>query len=216
MHTRKNPEMRKLLLSYGATEKKRDWDDLGKLIEDRKFEEFERRFRTGVSPEVLNAAYWGEGILAGPAGSGDREVIEVLMRCGARVPEMSKWGRYYYFKHYEIAKLLIENGMNPNHHTWHNVTLLHDMAHAGDLDKARLLLDHGANIDAIDEEYQSTPLGFAARWGNREMVQLLLDRGADPELSGAPWSRPLVWAETKSHPEIAADIRTAIGKRGSK
>jgi uncharacterized protein len=39
------------------------------------------------------------------------------------------------------------------------------MAFTGDLQKVRLLLDHGADIDAIDEEYRSTPLGYAARWG---------------------------------------------------
>ena len=47
------------------------------------------------------------------------------------------------------------------------MTLLHDMAHEGDIPKAMLLLDHGADINPIDEEYQSTPLGMAARWGRR-------------------------------------------------
>ena len=48
--------------------------------------------------------------------------------------------------------------------------------------KARLLLDHGADINTIDEEYRSTPLGCAARRGQKEMVELLLERGADPNL----------------------------------
>ena len=75
-----------------------------------------------------NAACWGEGILAGLANRGNRAMIELLIRYGARVPDVSKWGRYYYFKHTEIARLLLENGMNPNHMNWHHVTLLHDMA----------------------------------------------------------------------------------------
>ena len=46
------------------------------------------------------------------------------------------------------------------------MTLLHDMAQSGDIAKAGLLLEHGADIDAIDDEYRATPLGMAARWGN--------------------------------------------------
>jgi len=86
---------------------------------------------------------------------------------------------------------------------------LHDMAFTGDLQKARLLLDHGADIDAVDEEYRSTPLGYAARWGRREIVAFLLERGADVNKSGAPWATPLAWARKKNYPEIEADLRQA-------
>jgi len=60
------------------------------------------------------------------------------------VPGVSKWGREYYFKRYDIASFLMQAGMNPNHMTWHHVTLLHDMAQEGNVAKARLLLDHGS------------------------------------------------------------------------
>ena len=92
--------------------------------------------------------------------------------------------------------------MDPNTMSWHHVTLLHDAAWTGWADRARLLIDHGADLNAVDEEYQSTPLGFAARFGNVEMVELLLDAGADPGLSGAEWSKPLVWAERKGHRSV--------------
>jgi ankyrin repeat protein len=59
------------------------------------------------------------------------------------------------------------------------------MAQKGFIDKARLLLEHGAFIDPVEEEYQSTPLGMAARWGHADMVRLLLDYGADRQLAGA-------------------------------
>lgn len=208
-HTRNNPEMRRLLLEYGAHEEPRAMEELARLIDDNKLDELEERLKQRGALDNQDVACWGEGILAGPANRGNRPLIELLMRYGARVPDVSKWGRYYYFKHTEIARLLLENGMNPNHMNWRHVTLLHDMAQEGDIEKARLLLDHGAEIDAVDEEYRSTPLGFAARWGHREMAALLLERGADPNKSGAPWSTPLAWAHKKGHTEIEADLRRA-------
>ncbi|KAF7164220.1 hypothetical protein CNMCM5623_008885 [Aspergillus felis] len=48
----------------------------------------------------------------------------------------------------------------------------------GNTEAIRLLLDHGANITASDDE-GSTALHFAAESGNHEAVQLLVDKGAD-------------------------------------
>ena len=208
-HTRESPEMRELLLAYGAVEEVRPFEDLAKLFDDNNLEELEQRLKERGGLEGQDIASWGEGILAGPANRGNREMIELLIRYGARVPDVSKWGRYYYFKHTEIARVLLQHGMNPNHCNWHHVTLLHDMAQEGDIERAKLLLDYGASIDVIDEEYRSTPLGLAARWGQREMVAFLLARGADPNRSGAAWSTPLAWALKKGHTEVAEDLRKA-------
>lgn len=154
-------------------------------------------------------ACWAEGILSMPANRAFRQMLELLLRLGACVPDVAKWGRAYYFKHYDIAAFLLERGMNPNHVNWHRTTLLHDMAWEGDVRKAVLLLDHGADIDAIDDEFRSTPLGIAARWGRREVVKLLVDRGADPNRAGASWATPLAWAVKKGHSDIAAVLRSA-------
>jgi len=145
---------------------------------------------------------WAEGVLMMPANRRNRALLEVLLLHGARVPLMSKWARFYYFKHDDIATFLMERGMSPHHRTWHGVTLLHDMAQNGDVAKARLLIDHGAELDVIEAEYRSTPLGLAARWGRRPLVELLLTRGANPNASGAAWSTPLAWARKKGHTEI--------------
>jgi ankyrin repeat protein len=96
--------------------------------------------------------------------------------------------------------------MSAGHMNCHRTTLLHEMARLGAIGKARLLLDHGADINAVDEEFRSTPLGFAARWGQRSMVTFLLERGADRTLSAAPWATPLAWARKKGHADIARDL----------
>ncbi|MDF2188039.1 ankyrin repeat domain-containing protein [Paraflavitalea sp. CAU 1676] len=153
--------------------------------------------------------FWSEGILTMPAKDGNYPMIELLMQYGAVVPKVLKWAQFYYLERYEQAAFLLERGMDPNTMSWHHVTVLHDMAQKGELEKAQLLLKHGARLDDIDDEYQSTPLGLAARWGQAEMVELLLDSGADPNKSGAPWSTPLAWANHKGHVHIGNLLRAA-------
>lgn len=145
---------------------------------------------------------WGDGILAGPANEGRHDIIALLLKYGARIPTVSKWAPEYYFKHAATAAFLLENGMNANHMNWHRFTLLHHMAAKGEIEKARLLLDHGADINAIDDEYRSTPLGVAARSGQRTMVEFLLSRGADVAAAGAPWAVPVSWAERKGYGDL--------------
>jgi len=103
----------------------------------------------------------------------------------------------------------MDNGMDAHHMSWQHVTLLHDMAQRDNVPKARLLLDHGADIDAVDEEYRSTPLGLAARWGHSKMVAFLLERAADPNKAAAPWATPLAWARQKGFASIAGDLERA-------
>ena len=143
----------------------------------------------------------------GPASAGDHELLALLMRLGAKVPRVTKWAPYYYFKHEATARFLLEHGMDPDHMNWHRLTLLHHMAAEGEVGKARLLIEYGATLDAIDEEYRSTPLGVAARRGQRKTVEILLDAGADPSLAGAPWATPLAWAAKKGHDEITSLLR---------
>ena len=67
-----------------------------------------------------------------------------------------------------------------------------------------MLLDHGAKLDARDTLLKSTPLGWACRWGRRELVELLLKRGAPvDEPDSEPWATPLAWAKKMGHESIA-------------
>jgi hypothetical protein len=94
-------------------------------------------------------------------------------------------------------------------------TLLHDVAATwprsapmeshDSLGFATLLLDFGARLDVREQLLQSTPLGWACRWGRVALVRLLLDRGADPvEPDAEPWATPRAWAVKNGDPRILA------------
>jgi ankyrin repeat protein len=75
---------------------------------------------------------------------------------------------------------------------------------------ATMLLDAGAHLDVRDNLLQSTPLGWACRWGRLELVTLFLERRADPVEAGAePWARPLAWASRHGHGQIVQALRAA-------
>ncbi|MGQ0702709.1 MAG: ankyrin repeat domain-containing protein [Gemmatimonadales bacterium] len=206
---KRDPELLELLRRHGGHEQNSDRDHVGRLVEEGKLDEAERLLRANPQWIHDDEAGWGDGILAGPAHDGRHDVIAMLMRLGARVPPVSKWAPYYYFKHEATAAFLLDHGMDPNHKNWHRFTLLHHMAAEGEIGKAQLLLDHGADMEFIDDEYRSTPLGVAARFGRSALVELLLERGADPNAAGAAWSAPLIWAEKKGHRSIADTLRSA-------
>ena len=48
------------------------------------------------------------------------------------------------------------------------------------------------------------PLGWATKFGRKAMAELLLQRGAKPNLhDDPPWATPLAWATRRGHSEIA-------------
>jgi hypothetical protein len=57
---------------------------------------------------------------------------------------------------------------------------LRDAALAGDVAKARALLDGGVPVDSPEPRHGQTPLIYAAGKGRLEVVRLLIERGANP------------------------------------
>jgi hypothetical protein len=81
-----------------------------------------------------------------------------------------------------VVRLLVEKGANLEAKTNRGQTALSLAARAGRVEVVRYLIDKGAEIGSEDNA-RRTPLMLAAknRYGDGDVMQLLLERGADPE-----------------------------------
>lgn len=179
----------------------------------------------GADPGLAN--FGGDyGVLCMAAGFASREIIEMLIRAGAELNRPWYANNYmgYAFRRrkgwnldgasmnphedvLDMLNLFFDHGTDPNNANWHGVTYLHKLAAIGDVEKTALLVDRGADMEAVDDEWCSTPLGWAARWGHRDLAAYLLERGADPRGGGAEWATPLARAEKAGQDEIAEMLK---------
>jgi ankyrin repeat protein len=142
-------------------------------------------------------AEWYEAPLKTPlfaaAAKGHADVIQVLLAHGADIHARDDWGG----------------------------TPLHRAAGEGQTRSAEVLLEAGADVNALDS-YQRTPLCWAVerdgtsrwsmpvfRWDTHEtvestrVVELLLLRGANPNVSDNTGGTPLHWAADRGTVDIA-------------
>lgn len=90
-------------------------------------------------------------------------------------------------------------------------TPLHYAASTGQLEIARFLLEHQAEVDAPSPN-GTTPLMMAARGGHIHVAKILLDAGADVFLKNAIGFNAADFAERYHHIEIASGLRSRIDK----
>jgi ankyrin repeat protein len=163
---------------------------------------------------ILEGRNVSEDLLRGSADSGDAEIVRMSL---AGVD----WGRgddrWYWILlqavwsgNPEGLRLVAERCDVTMRHPRFGRTILHDVGALGGESVAAaspamagVLLDAGARLNVRDDVLLSTPLGWACRWGRAGLVQVLLERGADPvEEDAEPWARPRAWAEKRGHAEV--------------
>ncbi|KAJ3414182.1 hypothetical protein HDV05_006887 [Chytridiales sp. JEL 0842] len=81
-----------------------------------------------------------------------------------------------------VSALLEAGEVTANSRDAENCTALHWAAINNHLGVARLLIDKGAEVDAIGGDLLATPLHWAARSGHVQMVTFLIKKGAQPSL----------------------------------
>lgn len=104
---------------------------------------------------------------------------------------------------YECFERLLEHGFHPNARAkTSGLTPLQWTAgitwYVSEEDRivfAGKLLNHGADINLLGGERQSTALTMAVQYEWPELAKYMLEAGADPNLAGTDWETPLAWSE---------------------
>ena len=106
------------------------------------------------------------------------------------------------------ARTLIARGAQVNRLGW---TPLHYAASKGQVDTAKLLLAHQAMVNAPSPD-GTTPVMMAGFSGSRDMVQLLLDAGADITTRDLKGKNAADWADTGKAGSLAQELAVLIAK----
>lgn len=94
--------------------------------------------------------------------------------------------------HEEMLHILESgHGCDPNAIGLYGWAPLHEIVAKGDLDGAAILLQHGAAPHRRDLVTKDSPLHMAARYGNVKMLQLLLEYGANLEVTNKSGEMPI-------------------------
>ena len=200
------PEIRALLVARGGAP---DPYDTGWIDDDKEL----RRVASDPSEIVRVSAAFPMVV-----SDGQRDRLQRLLAAGLRVPPVLTGCQGYLLAHTDMLSTLLAHGMSPDLMNWQHQTLLHFVCQVRDyrgraredgaVERAAILLDAGANISARDDEYRSTPLGWAARTNGLQIAAFLLSRNAPTNLpDDEPWATPLAWAERRGHTEMAALLR---------
>ncbi|MFN0108552.1 MAG: ankyrin repeat domain-containing protein [Blastocatellia bacterium] len=218
-------EIAKLLLEHGAypnPEVESSADALSRAISNNNQLMIELLCSYGAARAVHLLAYYGDvqtaaavfaanpkladdpDALSNAAGEGHEAFVRLLLRYQPNLPSRVQFpGWSVGAKTPELNELLFAHGLNPSQPDWLHITPLHQFARKGEVEKAKLFLKHGADVNARDEDICSTPLGWAAKFGQLEMVKLLLKHGAKTNLPDDPdWATPLAWAARRGHSQV--------------
>ena len=224
-------EIVKLLLEHGAhpnVEVESSADTLSRVISNGDQKMVELLCSHGAARAVHLLAYYNDlqtaaavfaanpalandpEALANAAAEGHEGFVRLLLLYHPDLPRRVTFpGWAVGAKTRELNELLFQHGMNPSAPDWLGITPLHQFARKGDLEKAAIFLEHGADLHARDEDIGSTPLGWAAKFGQKRMVEFLVQRGANPNLpDDPPWATPLAWANRRGHTEIAEQLKS--------
>ena len=126
------------------------------------------------APRIL-----GKSFLRHACEIGDRQMCELLVRCGSDPNEFSGKHRYTLLhnaaasSNYGAASILLSLGAEANSRTSFQATPLHFAAKLGLEYLAVRLMDHGADIDSLDH-HNKTPLEYAMRSGQTGMAKFLI------------------------------------------
>jgi hemoglobin len=142
------------------------------------------RERLVADPTLVNERYGGRTLLQETVGTGNLSLVELLLDLGAD----------------------LNAGSHPALYSVANE------CRTGGADIVRVLVAHGSDVNACQNAKRCTPLHMAARRGNVEIAEALLDLGANIEARDSHGDTPLKRALNCRKPQIA-ELLLARGAR---
>ncbi|HEY5914014.1 MAG TPA: ankyrin repeat domain-containing protein [Verrucomicrobiae bacterium] len=157
------------------------------------------------------------------AGAGQEAAVRALLETGAAIhaaddtnePRQSNSTALAYAcraGQTEVARLLLEAGADPNHRLSYGHTILDESCYEAPLELIRLLLAHGGDPNASCGKSDYFALRRAVSSNRLDVVQLLLENGADVNGVDDDGETPLIYASRGLRLEI---VRLLLEKGAS-
>ncbi|NNE90035.1 MAG: L,D-transpeptidase family protein [Verrucomicrobiales bacterium] len=153
----------------------------------------------------------GEPLIVETVLAKDHDLTKLLINNGAEVNLEERPPIAIAIAHTDgwLIQDLLEAGADPNVESLAtNDRLVFKAINAGNHDLANLLLEHGADPDAVSSSGQ-TALAIAVQASDLVMVDLLLGNGADPDFSGEGHPCPLALATAEQDVAMMRELISA-------
>jgi truncated hemoglobin YjbI/ankyrin repeat protein len=154
--------------------------------------------------------------LRGAAERNDAAMVELLLARGA---DATKVGAGRWVLHPSVAPLLAANGARAGRSgAWIGGSCTGNQGRKDDPALVRALLDHGARAtdERVANGVRASALHFAVKAGFVKTIEVLLERGADPEARDSKGRTPLDWLEDAAKSVDKAAVRRAIRRHAKK
>jgi ankyrin repeat protein len=173
-----------------------EWETVKKLL-DRKPE-------LVTCMNALDPSYPAERPQGAAAHIRNREILELMLERGVEMDIFMACA----LDRAEVVKQFVDQDPSLVHARGsHKIPLL---MHVAGIESARVLVERGADVNGYQEKRRG-PLHHAVRLGNREVVELLLEHGADVNMTGLGYGMegltPLEIAEERGDGPIAELLR---------
>ena len=103
----------------------------------------------------------------------------------------------------DIVKILLDKGADPKEKVNHGLTPLMIATQGGKYDTAKLLIEHGANIDNHENLFGNVPLHLAISFGHIRILRLIIENHASIDFKALDGATALTYAVNYREKEMA-------------
>jgi ankyrin repeat protein len=108
----------------------------------------------------------------------------------------------------DVLNVLVDNGASPRGRDGNGLTGLHAGAHVGETEVVQLFLGYGLDPNDQHNKFSISPLHAAAERGFVEIAALLIEHGANLELTSGTGHTAVFMAALNTHPNMVKLLKT--------